>query len=126
MPRGQPGPGLSPARERSTLRLVWYDGVSSSMLPVLHMPVREKETDCRGNRHLLLSIKGRMRALSLNRLKAAFYSCMGQNGRPYKSVRKYNLKGINKNYCDTTSSALYRLQHSITDGMGTYKGRGSH
>lgn len=96
------------------------------MLSVSHMPAREKEADRGGNRHLLLSIKDRMCALSLNRLKAAFYSCMGGNRRPYKSVRKYNLKGINKNYCDTASSALYRLQHSITEGMGTYKGRGSH
>lgn len=108
------------------MRLAWYDSMSCSMLSVFHMPAREKETDCRGNRHLLLSVKDRMRALSPNRLKAAFYSCMGGNGRPYKSMRKYNLKGINKNYRDTTSSALYRLQHSITEGMGTYKGRGSH
>lgn len=108
------------------MRLAWYDGMSSSMLSVFHMPAREKETDCRGNRHLLLSIKDRMRALSLNRLKAAFYSRMGGNGRPDESVRKYNLKGTNKNYCDTTSSALCRLQHSITESMGTYKSSISH
>lgn len=93
------------------------------MLAVFRVPARAKETDSGGNGHLLLSIRDGVRGWSRSRLKPALYSCAGGNVRPYKSVRKYNIKGINKNYYETTSFALYRLQHGITEGTGTYKGR---